>query len=113
MPRRNKRLHTPVATDEEKGKSSKKGGLRSSNNRGPTSLSATSSKSNSTGSPYWKILVDEWSFQESLARKMEENGSAKALIDLEKSGFKISEGDPLLLCVVDFSNDNSVRYANG
>ena len=62
---------------------------------------------------YSKILVDEWSFEESLARKMEENGSAKALIDLEKSGFKISESDPLLLCVVDCGNDHSVLYANG
>ena len=113
MPRGSKRK--PVAIDEKKkGKSSKKGGLRSSKNRGATSLSATSSSSSSTGShDYWKILVDEWSFEESLARKMEENGSAKALIDLEKSGFKISEGDPLLLCVVDCGNDHSVRYANG
>lgn len=122
MPRGSKRK--PVAIDEKKEKSSQKGGLRSSsskNHRGPKSLSATSRtsisiSSSSSGSHkylYSKILVDEWSFEESLARKMEENGSAKALIDLEKSGFKISEGDPLLLCVVDCGNDHSVRYANG
>ena len=103
MPREgSKRKAVAAIDDEKKGKSSQqKGGLRSSSRR-------------STGSEYAKILVEEWSFEESLARKMEENGSAKALIDLEQSGFKISEGDPLLLCVVDFGkNDLSVKYANG
>lgn len=60
----------------------------------------------------WKVLVEEWSFHEDLARKFDQNGVAKVLIQLEKEGFKISEGDPLLIAVVDHNNPDSVGYAN-
>ena len=61
----------------------------------------------------WRILVEEWGWTEHLARSCEKNGFARDLLDLEASGFKISEDDPLLLVNVDNSNPDSVGYANG
>jgi hypothetical protein len=61
---------------------------------------------------YWKTLVNEWGIKEDIAKSLDRSGTAKALIELKASGFQISEGDPLLLFVVDHDNPDSVGYAN-
>lgn len=70
------------------------------------------SKATSKATDLWRILVEDWGFPEDLARTCDSNGTAKSLIELESSGFVISEGDPLLLVVVDMNNPASVGYAN-
>jgi hypothetical protein len=67
-------------------------------------------KNSTNDDSLWRVLVEEWSFPHNLALAWDANGIAKILIDLEKEGFKISEGYPLLL--VNHSDPGLVGYAN-
>jgi hypothetical protein len=60
----------------------------------------------------WRLLVEDWNFPEELARQFQACGIARCLIKLAESGFEITEGDPLLVGVVDVDNPESLAYAS-
>jgi hypothetical protein len=60
----------------------------------------------------WRVLVEDWSFPEELARQFQDCGAAGWLIELAAGGFEISEGDPLLVGVVNVADADSVAYAS-
>ena len=51
-------------------------------------------------------------FPEQLAESASEQGLATTLLRLVDENFQISESDPLLVLVVDISDNNSIHYAN-
>jgi hypothetical protein len=57
-------------------------------------------------------LIEEMQFPEQLAESASEQGLATTLLRLVDENFQISESDPLLVLVVDISDNNSIHYAN-
>ena len=60
-----------------------------------------------------KKLVNDWKFSDiGLAQRFARNGVAKALLKLEKEGFKCSEYNPLLIISLDTTDVDSIGYFN-
>ena len=57
-------------------------------------------------------LIKEMQFPEQLAESAAEQGIAASLVRLVDEKFEISESDPLLILVVDISDNNFIHYAN-
>jgi hypothetical protein len=60
----------------------------------------------------WRVLVEDWGFSDELALRFQACGAARRLIELAAGGFQISEGDPLLVGVVDAADADSAAYAS-
>jgi hypothetical protein len=57
-------------------------------------------------------LIEEMQFPEELAVSASKQGLATTLLRLVDENFQISESDPLLVLVVDISDNNSIHYAD-
>jgi hypothetical protein len=60
----------------------------------------------------WRVLAEDWGFSDELARRFQACGAARRLIELAAGGLEVSEGDPLLVGVVDVADADSVAYAS-
>ena len=60
----------------------------------------------------YRRLIEEMQFPEQLAESAFEQGLATTLLRLVDENFQISESHPLLVLVVDISDNNSIHYAN-
>lgn len=78
----------------------------------PTESSVDELEENSHRNSIASRLVNEMEFPEDLAVSAAFQGIATTLLRLRDENFQISESDPLLLLVVDISDNNSIYYAN-
>jgi hypothetical protein len=86
------------------------GGGRDGPGRAPSA--SASGRSGDDDRDDWRVLAEDWGFSDELARQFQACGAARRLIELAAGGLEVSEGDPLLVGVVDVADADSAAYAS-